>query len=724
MRFERLNEAANLPKVAIIFGRFQPAHEGHVAAWEKTKQAGPDGWYVGTNPNTMGAKAKTGKGAENKDPLPYDLKALHMTTLMPELKSHLVPETNWMTLATLAYNHHGKCHLSVVCSEEEEYAYKLISKWNGQEGKHGYYNFASIDWVQPARSHRASDVRAAVHAGDRAKFASYIGQGEDYKVQGKNFFDIMAHYLEVEGTEMKESSLGKIVRESEITYLNDKGEKVTGRVAKRSINSPKGYFLDTGEFVSKQRVIAKESLEESLNASISKVVDDINKKFNELFGINTAMYSTKTSNRMWTRGDGSRYKEPAYIYPAEETYIFKNYPETAQKFDGTRALTDFAWEHITSLPGAKSIGKIKGEFGSSEYSEAFQVGKVIFIRDNFVIRYGTKSLLRNTDVWKQENESVEEDVMNPTVGNYDLETLQRKVARDFAEAAQMASTANSKREWTNAVYQLKNNTMYQVQEIIDAYEALGQQRKKGGPASRGIDANRVESRSMLGRVVAEQDLEEGVNDPHIFKAVFLAGGPGSGKSFVSDKLMRHNGLRVVNSDDIYEYLMKKQNLPLDPETIFSPQGQEIRGRAKDLTKVKKKGFLDGRIGLIIDGTGKDVEKVARERAKLQELGYDTMMLFVNTSHDVAQERNKQRERSLEPGQVTKMWNRVQDNIMKFQQVFGAGNFLVLDNSGGLEDPTRAEEFHKVWKHIERFVNAEPSSHIAKKWIDAQRKGDK
>jgi len=28
-------------------------------------------------------------------------------------------------------------------------------------------------------------------------------------------------------------------------------------------------------------------------------------------------------------------------------------------------------------------------------------------------------------------------------------------------------------------------------------------------------------------------LEEGVNDPAIFKAVFMAGGPGSGKSFVT-----------------------------------------------------------------------------------------------------------------------------------------------------------------------------------------------
>ena len=35
-----------------------------------------------------------------------------------------------------------------------------------------------------------------------------------------------------------------------------------------------------------------------------------------------------------------------------------------------------------------------------------------------------------------------------------------------------------------------------------------------------------------------KQMEEGVNDPHIFKAVFLAGGPGSGKSFVANKMLQ------------------------------------------------------------------------------------------------------------------------------------------------------------------------------------------
>ena len=212
-------------------------------------------------------------------------------------------------------------------------------------------------------------------------------------------------------------------------------------------------------------------------------------------------------------------------------------------------------------------------------------------------------------------------------------------------------------------------------------------------------------------------LDEGPNDPHIFKAVFLAGGPGSGKSFVAGKLLRGGGLKLVNSDDIYEYLMAKQGLPMNPETIFSPQGQEIRDKAKDMTEIRRGGFLDGRLGLTIDGTGKDTVKLQKESDKLREYGYETMMVFVNTSLEVAQARNLARKRKLAPEKVEQMWNTVQENIMKFQQIFGAANFHIVDNSGGLEDPDRADNFDTVYKEVQKFINTPPSSRIAKKWMD-------
>jgi len=221
--------------------------------------------------------------------------------------------------------------------------------------------------------------------------------------------------------------------------------------------------------------------------------------------------------------------------------------------------------------------------------------------------------------------------------------------------------------------------------------------------------------------ILEKILDEGPNDPAIFKAVFLAGGPGSGKSYVASKILSGLGLKPVNSDDIYEYLADKQGLDLgSPDEVASDRGQELRNKAKDLTNKRQNTYIDGRIGLVIDGTGKDVQKVKEQSEKLKSLGYECIMLFVNTNLDVAQKRNLERQRKLKPEMVDNMWRKVQENIMKFQQVFGASNFHVVDNSGGLEDPDRKENFDNVYKKVRAFISSSPSSHTAKKWLDSQK----
>ena len=172
------------------------------------------------------------------------------------------------------------------------------------------------------------------------------------------------------------------------------------------------------------------------------------------------------------------------------------------------------------------------------------------------------------------------------------------------------------------------------------------------------------------------------------------------------------GLRIVNSDDVYEKLAslaKPEPLDLkDPEVVASPQGQEAREKAKRITKARQGNYLDGRLGLIIDGTAKDVEKTKRQKDELESLGYDTMMVFVNTNMEVAQDRNKQRDRQLPDEMVMQMWHAVQDNLMKFQQLFGNQNFYLVDNSGGLEDPDRKENFEAVEKAIRRFISSPPN----------------
>lgn len=215
-------------------------------------------------------------------------------------------------------------------------------------------------------------------------------------------------------------------------------------------------------------------------------------------------------------------------------------------------------------------------------------------------------------------------------------------------------------------------------------------------------------------------MSEGVNDPHIFKAVFMAGGPGSGKSFVAQKLLGGTGLRPVNSDEVYEYLLKRQGLTLGPDDIASDKGQEIRGTAKDLTDKRQQNYIDGRLGLIIDGTGKVPELIKRLADKLKSIGYSVSMIFVNTSLEVAQQRNLERERTLPADIVEKSWRGVQDNLMQYQQIFGADRFHIVDNSGGLEDIDRQKNFDKVYNEIQRFINTPPKHQKALAWIQNQK----
>ena len=210
------------------------------------------------------------------------------------------------------------------------------------------------------------------------------------------------------------------------------------------------------------------------------------------------------------------------------------------------------------------------------------------------------------------------------------------------------------------------------------------------------------------------ELQEGVYDPNIFKAIFLAGGPGSGKSYVVRRTTGGLGMKIVNSDDIYEKMLKDAGMDTTPEDIYSDKGQEIRVQAKGVTKRMQGNFLDGRLGLIIDGTGKDYDKISKQVAGLKSLGYECAMIFVNTSLDTAQERNKKRKRTLPEKEVTTMWNEVQQNIGKFQRLFGGSNMIIVDNNDAGEDV-----FEKVWKRIAMLIRKKVSNPIAKRWISQE-----
>ena len=215
-------------------------------------------------------------------------------------------------------------------------------------------------------------------------------------------------------------------------------------------------------------------------------------------------------------------------------------------------------------------------------------------------------------------------------------------------------------------------------------------------------------------------INEGVYDPGIFKAFFLAGGPGSGKTFVTQSAFAGTGLKLVNSDVKFERDLRKANLSLkmpDEEAYFRDR---IRQGAKEFVGKQIDTYVKGRLGLIIDATGRDYGIIQRQSAMLKQLGYDCHMVFVNTSLEVALERNKRRERSIPEYITTNSWNGVQKNIGKFQRLFGMNNFLVVDNNkSDLELTTLT--MNRVSKEVRKLINKPISSYIAKRWMASERK---
>jgi hypothetical protein len=168
-------------EVAIIFGRFNPPHKGHRAAWELANKSPV--WYVGTNESTVGPK----------DPLPYGIKVEAMTAIWPDVEGHIIAETSWLTLASLVYEKHGD--VTLLCLTDEDWVTKTIIQYNGKEGGHGFYNFKNIKQKPTPRLSSATALRDAVSKGDREAFAAAAGVDADTPVSGKPFFDLVAEYL-------------------------------------------------------------------------------------------------------------------------------------------------------------------------------------------------------------------------------------------------------------------------------------------------------------------------------------------------------------------------------------------------------------------------------------------------------------------------------------------------------------------------------------------------
>ena len=232
----------------------------------------------------------------------------------------------------------------------------------------------------------------------------------------------------------------------------------------------------------------------------------------------------------------------------------------------------------------------------------------------------------------------------------------------------------------------------------------------------------------------EDLITEGVYDPGVFKAVFLSGGPGSGKSTVVKKLaLPAFGLKMVNTDKAFENGLKKAGLTLDLRKADFTKVDPIRAKAKKITGKNLDAYLDGRLGLIFDTTSADSSKIKKYKKMLDNLGYEYKMVFVNASLNNAQKRNEMRARKLPPQIVQKDWDKAQKNANEYKKIFGK-NFVEITNDEGIKElENKANRLYGKlmswssqfpgntkaiqWKEQELLYKTKRNTKLKESWID-------
>ncbi len=232
--FENIYEAGGAEDVAIMFGRFNPPHFGHVDAW-KVAADFPE-WYIGTNQSTQGPK----------DPLPHNIKIEAMTTLYPKIEGHLVAEQTWFTLAAMVYKKHGPITLHIVTDDKDVKIYlPMIQKQNGIEGPHGYYRFKDIVWAEAERKSEASLVRKAVKENNPQDFEKYSGVPANTVVAGHPYFKLVRHfmlpYMQAEEEKVRKQQERDQLKAEKAAKAVAKTKKAATKTQPTEIDQPEDY---------------------------------------------------------------------------------------------------------------------------------------------------------------------------------------------------------------------------------------------------------------------------------------------------------------------------------------------------------------------------------------------------------------------------------------------------------------------------------------------------
>ena len=187
------------------------------------------------------------------------------------------------------------------------------------------------------------------------------------------------------------------------------------------------------------------------------------------------------------------------------------------------------------------------------------------------------------------------------------------------------------------------------------------------------------ARELMKDVRKGMGLHESYTHGH-HKAIFVTGGPGSGKDVVLREAIAESRAVELNFTQVMDILNDKHKLAM---RSMNPRFEAIRTRGP----------------LIINGPADDLERINHIKEELEELGYQTMMIFVDTTNRVSQERNSHLARMMAESVRQSKWEKAHKNVNVFTEMFGT--FMCFDNSDSLD--LKEEEITDLYRSTSDFL---------------------
>lgn len=208
-------------------------------------------------------------------------------------------------------------------------------------------------------------------------------------------------------------------------------------------------------------------------------------------------------------------------------------------------------------------------------------------------------------------------------------------------------------------------------------------------------------------------IKESIEDKGILKSCFMAGTPGAGKSYTISKVKSGQvDPRIVNTDKFTEFISSSLGVSASEMGNY---WKNYGGKIKLLGLNQLVLYINSLLPLWIDGTSSSPNSLFKRQGILKSIGYDTAMIWVETSLDTAIERNRQRDRTVPEDFLRSTYEKIQELKSYYKSEFRYF-FEVRNDEGELNN----EAITQAYRKVDSFFNSPLDNPIGSRLVSDMR----